>query len=321
MLQFDWSQKIQAAVFKKWLTTGGRGIRIAVLDTGVEVGHPALAHLNQAGHKFNTAVPGFNPSNPTGFGNSDVADAYRKKGHGTQCVSVISAKAGTTDALVGIAPLSEIFIFKVNTIDNKFFRVKDFLKGLEAAAMLGVDIIVVSISYPPADIALEGIDQAEVERVFGVVKNAGSILFAALPNMTDGDSWAGIATNSFPSQRPECINIGVVSQSILVNRKAELEAEPGVHFLVSNAIGAYCKIGGQYVQEPISTSYATYLVAGIAALYLASQKIKGRDEPKPAKLIASDLGKAISKKFVNLADAPVLSPDTPIFFKKSVENT
>ncbi len=317
MVQFDWSQKIQAAVLKKWQTTGGKGIKIAVLDTGVELVHSALAHLNQAGHKFNVAVVGFNPSNPASFGNSDVTDGHRKKGHGTQCISVVSSKTTPTDSLVGIAPQAEVFIFKVNTVDNKFFRVKDFLKGLEAATKLGVDIIVVSIAYPPGDIALEGITQAEVERVFVLVKNAGALLFSALPNMDDDESWVGIAANSFPSQRPESINVGVVSQQMLNTRKAEIEAEPGVHLLVSNANGTYCKIGGQYVQEPISSSYATYLVAGIAALYLASQKKEAVRLANQSVVTGSDTVKAFSQKFVKLASAPLLDAGTPVLFKKT----
>jgi hypothetical protein len=68
------------------------------------------------------------------------------------------------------------------------------------------------------------------------------------------------------------VNIGVVSQAILDARKSEIAAELGVHFLVSNAKGHFCKINGEYVEEPLSSSYATYLVAGIAALHLAALK-------------------------------------------------
>jgi subtilisin family serine protease len=203
MLQFDWGIQIQAAVFKTWQATGGKGVKIAVLDTGVDLVHPALKHLNIAGHKLNAAVPGFDPTKPQLHGNGNVVDAYRKRGHGTQCVSVIASKTAGTDALIGIAPEAEVFIVKVNSVDNKFFRVKDFLRGLETAANLGVDFVVVSIAYPIADVALEGITQAEIDRVFGRLKQSGALLLAALPNMDADESWVGIATNSFPSMRPE----------------------------------------------------------------------------------------------------------------------
>lgn len=315
MVQFDWGTQIQAAVFKTWQATGGKGVKIAVLDTGVDLVHPALKHLNVAGHKLNAAVPGFDPTKPQLHGNGNVADAHRKRGHGTQCVSVISSKTTGTDALIGIAPEAEVFIVKVNTVDNKFFRVKDFLRGLEAAANLGVDFVVVSIAYPAADVALEGISQAEVDRVFGRLKQSGALLLAALPNMDADESWVGISTNSFPSMRPEAVNIGVVSQAILDTRKAEISAELGVHFLVSNAKGHFCKINGEYVEEPISSSYATYLVAGIAALHLAA--LKKRLKTDAPELDGSDLTKGFSQRFIKLEEAPILVKTLPVFLKKT----
>ncbi len=316
MVQFDWLLQIQAAVFKTWQATGGKGVKIAVLDTGLDPVHPALKHLNIAGHKLNAASPGFNPSKPQLHGNGNVADAHRKRGHGTQCVSVISSKAAGSDTLVGIAPEAEVFIIKINTVDNKFFLVKDFLRGLEAAANLGVDLVVASIAYLPGDVALERIPPAEVDRVFGLLKQSGAMLLAALPNKDASQSWVGIAANSFPSLRPETINIGAVSQAMLDARKDEIDAEPGVHFMVSNVKGHFCKINGEYVQEPISSSYATYLVAGIAALYLAARKKRlGTETPA---LEDGDFTKGFGQRFVKLSEAPaILDNSVPGFFKKT----
>jgi membrane-anchored mycosin MYCP len=316
MVQFDWTLQIQAAVFKTWQATGGKGVKIAVLDTGVDTVHPALKHLNIAGHKLNAAAPGFDPKKPQLHGNGNVADAHRKRGHGTQCLSVISSKATGTDALVGIAPEAEVFVIKINTVDNKFFLVKDFLRGLEAAVNLGVDLVVASIAYLKGDVALENITPAEVDRVFGLLKQSGAVLLAALPNKDDSQSWAGIAANSFPSLRPETVNIGAVSQAMLDARKEEIDAEPGVHILVSNAIGHYCKINGEYAQEPISSSYATYLVAGIAALYLAA--LKKRLKTETPTLEDGDFSKGFGQRFVKLSEAPaILDSTVPIFFKKT----
>ncbi|MBI5916421.1 MAG: hypothetical protein HY842_13675, partial [Bacteroidetes bacterium] len=72
MTEFNWSEQIQDAVFKTWLETGGDEVKIAVLDTGVDLTHRALKHLNLPGHKFNAAEPGFNPALPNQFGNGNV---------------------------------------------------------------------------------------------------------------------------------------------------------------------------------------------------------------------------------------------------------
>ena len=129
MIQFDWADKIQNHVFKTWLENKGEGVKIAVLDTGVDLAHPALKKVDKPGHKFNVAAIDFNPGNPLPNGNGNVADAYRKKGHGTQCLSVLTAMAEGENGLLGIAPEAEVFILKINTEDHKFFRVKDFLRG------------------------------------------------------------------------------------------------------------------------------------------------------------------------------------------------
>lgn len=315
MIQHDWGGQIEAAVFKKWQTTGGKGIKIAVLDTGVDLTHPALRHLNLPGHKLNAAAPGFDPSKPQLHANGDVADAYRKKGHGTQCVSVISAKAVGQDALLGIAPDAEIFIIKINTVDHKFFRVKDCLRGLEAAANLGVDIVAVSVSWPVEDLMIEGIPQSEVDRVFGLIRQSGAVVIAALPNMDEFQSWSGLAAANFPSMRPEVVNIGVISQAIFDARRDEIDAEPGIHCVVSNAKGHFCKINGEYVEEAISSSYATYLVTGIAALYLASLRKRLKDEFQS--MAQSDFLKGICQKFVKLGLATAWDASLPVFFKKT----
>jgi len=315
MIQFDWSEKIQNHVFKSWLDTGGSGVRIAVLDTGVDLAHPALKHLDKAGRKFNAALPGFNPAKPLLGGNDDVTDAHRKKGHGTQCVCVLTSKEEGENALRGFLPEAEVFILKINTVDHKFFRVKDFLRGLEAAANLGVDIVVASVSYALEDLALEGISQAEIDRVFGLLAASGAVLFASLPNRSDGDVWKGLPAANFPSLRPEVVNVGAFSKGIFEKRKAEIDAEANIHFLVSNASANFCKIKNEYVQEPISSSYGTYLVAGVAALYLASIKKREKESYKPRPM--GDFLKGLSQKFVSLREAQEWDGTLPVLFKTS----
>ncbi|MCF8244776.1 MAG: S8/S53 family peptidase [Saprospiraceae bacterium] len=315
MIQYDWAEKIQEQVFKTWLDNKGAGVKIAVLDTGVDLAHQALKHLDKAGHKFNAAAPGFNPALPLLSGNGDVNDLHRKKGHGTQCVSVLSAKAEDQNALLGFVPEAEIFILKINTVDHKFFRVKDFLKGLEAASNLGVDIVVASVSYPKADIALEGISQAEINRVFGLLNASGAVLFASLPNQDEDESWAGLSAANFPSLRPESINVGAISQGVFQNRRAEIDAEATIHFVTANASAYFCRIQNNYVQEAVSSSYATYLVAGVAALYIASIKKREQAEYKTRPQI--DFLKGLSQKFLQLLATPDWNGTNPVLYKTS----
>jgi hypothetical protein len=315
MIQYDWAEKIQAQVPKTWLDNKGAGVKIAVLDTGVDLTHQALKHLDSPGHKFNVAAPGFNPANPKAGGNDDVNDMHKKKGHGTQCISSLCAKAEDSNALLGFAPEAEYFILKINTADHKLFKVKDFLKGLEAAANLGVDIVVASVAFKKRDIDLEGISQVVLDQVFSLLNASGALFFAALPNLEDDETWASLPAAYFPSLRSETVKVGAVSTGVLQNRKLEIDAEPNIHFLVSNAVAPFCKIKNNYVQEAVSSSYANYLVAGVAAVYIASIKKKEQAayQPRPQ----TDLLKGLSQKFTHLLEAPDWDGIQPLFYKTS----
>ncbi|MBI5913898.1 MAG: hypothetical protein HY842_00855, partial [Bacteroidetes bacterium] len=227
--------------------------------------------------------------------------------------SVLTAIAEGKNMLLGMAPKAEVFIVKINTVDNKFFRVKDFLKGLEAAALLGVDIVVASITYPKGNIALEGITDAEIERVFGVLRQSGAVLFGSLPNTDETQSWVGLAQKQFPNLRQETVNIGAISQAVFDARKAEIAAQPDVHFLTSNAVGHFCKINNEYVEEAISSSYGAYLVAGVAALYLSS--IKKREKEAYQRRPQADFLKGMGQKFLELAATATWDGTKPVFYK------
>ncbi len=313
MIQYDWAEKIQNHVFKTWLENKGEGVKVAVLDTGVDLKHGALVHLDLAGRKFNAAAVGFNPSKPLLSGNDDINDLHRQIGHGTQCLSVLAAKPEQANSLLGFVPAAEFFILKINTVDNKFFRVRDFLKGLEAASQLGVDIVVASVSFPVEDLALEGVTSSEVDRVFGLLKASGAVLIAALPNRKDNETWSGLPAANFPSNRQEAVNVGAITKGIFQNKRAEINAESGIHFLVANAVAPFCKIKNSYVEEAISSSYATYLVAGVAALYISSIKKREKEDYKVRPL--GDFLKGLSQNFVQLNEAQSWDGTQPVFYK------
>ncbi len=80
-----------------WRESEGRAIKIAVLDTGVDVEHPALASNIKGKENF------------TGGPAEDVKD---EEGHGTMVAGVIAAH-GASISLTGVAPKADLFIGKV----------------------------------------------------------------------------------------------------------------------------------------------------------------------------------------------------------------
>jgi subtilisin family serine protease len=315
MIQFDWSEQIQNWAYKTWRETKGDEVKIAILDTGVDLAHPSLRQLDQPNHKINAALPGFSPDRLSDFWNSDVTDRHRQKGHGTQCVSVLSATEEGENTLKGIAPKSEIFIIKVNTVDHKFFLVKDFLKGLEAAARLKVDIIISSICFPVEDVQDENIAPAEIQRVFTAVQQSGAVLFTSLPNMTPVASWSGLAKANYPNHWNEAVNVGALTETIYNNRKTEINTQPDIHFLASNANGTFCKINNGYVEEAISSSYGVYITAAVAALYISSIKKREKEayQPRPR----AEFLEGMSKLFKALKENNSWDGSQPVLYRTS----
>lgn len=316
MVQFNWSDQIQNWVFKTWLDNKGSNVKVAVLDTGVDLSHPSLSALDVPGHKINVTEPGFNLSRLHEFCDCDVTDRHQEKGHGTQGISILSAAEEGENLLAGLIPKAEFFIIKVNTSDNRFFLVKDFLKGLEAAAVLKVDLVISSISFPSEDVESENISQEEIDRVFGLMEKSKTLFFTALPNTTPLKSWVGLSDANFPSNRPESINVGVISEQIFNKRKKEIAEQPAVHFLVSDSTGVFCKINKAYTEEPVTSSFAVYIIGGIAALYLASIKKREREDYSPRS--KADILKGLSQQFQQLAALNTWRPAETLLLKTDV---
>ncbi len=313
MIQFDWSEQIQDWVFKTWRENQGAGVKIAVLDSGVDIEHPALKRLDQTGHKINVAAPGFDPKRLELFSNGDVSDKYQEKGHGTQCASTLAASPEDKNELRGVAPKAEIFIIKVCTLENKFFLAKDYLKGLEAAALLEVDLVISSICFPKEDLEAERISPAEIDRVLGLLDSSGAFLLASLPNRSHAATWKGLADKHFPNYWEKAVNVGAISKPIFIRRKEEIVAEPKIHFLASDAIGFFCKIQQEYEERRITSSFGVYLIAAVAALYLSSEKKRYRGDyqapPLPEFLLK------LSRLFQSLGESETWDDTQPVLYK------
>jgi subtilisin family serine protease len=80
-----------------WSTTRGAGARVMVLDTGLDIGHPAVKNQLEAGQNF------------TSFDVNDITDDV---GHGTHVSGTILAD-GLNGGLVGVAPEAKLLMGKV----------------------------------------------------------------------------------------------------------------------------------------------------------------------------------------------------------------
>ncbi|MDO4772905.1 MAG: S8 family serine peptidase [Bacillota bacterium] len=95
----------------------GRGIIVAVIDSGIDVGHEAMRIDEEAKPfmkiKHEDIAPGFTDKVPHGFsyvgGGSDLMDKVIA-GHGMHCAGII---AGNSDRLKGVVPNAQIFSYRI----------------------------------------------------------------------------------------------------------------------------------------------------------------------------------------------------------------
>jgi subtilisin family serine protease len=221
----------------------GLGIKIAILDTGIDYKHPDLAPNYKGGYNFIS-------------NNNDPMD---DNGHGTHVAGIIAA-AGTNGfhAISGVAPRASIYAVKVSDSNGKG-SFDTLIEGINWAITHKMNIITMSITSEDGSLALQkAIDVA--------YNNYGIILVSAVGNGYDyGYDTAGLHEILYPAGYPQVIGVGSVDSNnnrspfSLTGSNVELVA-PGSQ-IVSTWIG-----GGYEVLS--GTSMATPFVTGAIALLL-----------------------------------------------------
>ena len=225
-------------------TTGDPSVVVAIIDTGVDLGHPDLAGV--------TVV---SPRNET-FNTTDVTDVI---GHGTHVAGTIFARTNNATGIAGIAPNSTLMPIKVlDGAGSGFFS--DVLDGVDWARTHGADVINLSLGgvLTPEQIAL-------FQPTFSAARAAGILIVAAAGNSGDRLMY-------YPAGLIGVVSVGAVDASDVeadfstFNRAVDLSA-PGVETL-STVPTADDPIGYERFS---GTSMASPHVAGVAALVWAER--------------------------------------------------
>lgn len=110
-----------------WATTKGAGARVMVLDTGLEVKHPAIAQRFEKGQNFTSA---------------DSADISDTVGHGTHVSGTILA-GGMRGGLLGVAPEAKLLMGKVCSVGG--CSSVAIASGIDWAVAEKVDVVNMSL--------------------------------------------------------------------------------------------------------------------------------------------------------------------------------
>ncbi len=210
----------------------GRGVRVAVIDTGIDVEHPDLAgRVEIAGN----------------YVDEDVA-AWRNDRHGTQVAGLIAAAANNGIGIVGVAPEVELLGFRACWHDRatNAGRCNSFTLAQALAGAIAARAHVINLSLVgPADPLLTALVEKAVALRIVIVGAAGG----------------EVTRRTFPAGVPGVLAVAE-SESDIVDPK--LLRAPGRDVVTLVPQGHYDFASG--------VSLATAQVSGVVALLLARDR-------------------------------------------------
>ena len=245
-------------ILDTWRSTKGEGVKVAILDTGVDYNHPDLI---DAIHPYRSKN-NLDPSRVRDFTGSPHG-AMDISGHGTHCAGIVGARQNGM-GFVGIAPKCEIIVGKVLADDDQG-QWDWIVQGIKWALKQKADIISLSLGSPVSD-----------PKVFEVIHKAlqqGTFIICAAGNQ------GSIYSNSidYPGRYGGVITVGAHDEhgqpTGFSSRGGEVDfLAPGKDILSTWPNNRYMFLDG--------TSMAAPFVAGVAALCLSKhQGNKGSSTP------------------------------------------
>lgn len=311
-----------------WETSQGEGVIVAVVDSGVDVGHPDLAAnvwqnpgevpnngFDDDANGFVDDVNGWDFTRCAAFPNSqsgcqsknqgpDVSDPL---GHGTHVAGTIAAVGDNGIGIIGVAPRAQVMAVKgVNA--TGLGANADLAEALVYAAANGATVINASFSGPPSEAIRMAVEY--VTRAFDVVVVASA-----------GNNGVPLERGVFPANLPEVLAVGATTHT---DAPAEFSNFGGPLDLVApggggneppdsqrldrtilsllapgGAIGQVCDIDDELCEEApwvvsreyvrlSGTSFAAAHVSGVAALVRSHEPEITRREVRQRLLGAAD---------------------------------
>jgi len=217
-----------------WVTGNkGTGIKVAIVDTGIDTTHLDLKVVG--GATFVAGTSSYNDDN----------------GHGTHCAGIVAALDNDI-GVVGVAPEAALYAVKVLDRSGSGY-LSDVIAGIEWCIKNGMQVVSMSFGSTSDSTSLH----AECDKAY----SANIVLMAAA-----GNSGPGANTIGYPAKYSSVIAVGATDSSDVVaswsSRGPELSVTaPGVNVYSTYKGGTYATLSG--------TSMACPHVAGTVALILA----------------------------------------------------
>ncbi|MFH1245099.1 MAG: S8 family peptidase [Candidatus Omnitrophota bacterium] len=216
-----------------WPTTTGQTVKVAVLDTGIDLDHADL----RANIKGN-----INTISPVKSGNDD-------NGHGTHVTGIIAA-VDNGIGVIGVGP--EIFLYAVKVLDrNGSGWLSDIIEGLDWCVKNNMQVVNMSLGS-------SGTVQSFHDAVIKA-NQAGLVLVGAA-----GNNGGAVI---YPAAYPEVI---AVSASDSTDHIASWSSRGSEVDLIAPGVNIYSTYNNGYYATMSGTSMACPHVVGTAALVLTT---------------------------------------------------
>jgi type VII secretion-associated serine protease mycosin len=228
-----------------WNVTRGRGVIVAIVDSGVEANHQDLA---------GSVLPGIDYVNKGGDGRTDP------NGHGTHVAGIIAAHVNNGLGIAGAAP--DVKILPVRVLNQGGGgTASDVAKGVIWAADHGARVINLSLGGGQAD----GIQQA-----IQYANSKGAVVCAAAGNGNAGN------TPMYPAAYPEAIAVAAVDSNLQhmaggnTGKYIDVSA-PGVNIASTwgSSPTAYASATGTSMATPYASAAAALIISAHPSLSAA----------------------------------------------------
>ncbi|MCK1797191.1 type VII secretion-associated serine protease mycosin [Streptomyces sp. XM4193] len=231
-----------------WQESRGKGIRVAVIDSGVDAKNPQLAGAVDRKAGKDLLKPGKNE--PKGAPRGPTVDNV---GHGTKVAGIIAARPRAKTGFAGLAPEATVVPIRQNDGQGEG-DVDSLVRAIDYAIAAGVHVINISQDAKGPlheDSQLPGAVQRALDRDIVVIASAGN------------DGASGKSVNTYPAALPGVLAVAASDRNnerAYFSQRGEFVgvAAPGVDVVSTVPLGGHCVDNG--------TSFAAPFVAGVAAL-------------------------------------------------------
>jgi thermitase len=231
-----------------WSTsTGSRSIKVAVLDSGVDLTHPDLIPNLLPGVNLLCSDPGWTPPTPAYCATATPQDDF---GHGTHVAGILGAAGNNT---IGVAGVSwQVGIMPVKVLDAGGSGTDaQIINGIDWAIANGAQVINLSVGGAGDSQVLDN----AVRRAW----DAGLVVVVAAGNSATSEPF-------YPAASPGALAVSATNAADQPSRYSNYGSQVGIAAPGDNI---YSTLPGGSYGYLTGTSMSTPIVAGAAALALA----------------------------------------------------